>query len=450
MRKLLATMLVLLVPLWSCDPQHADWGFEAAASIKTPADPPLRCGVALPSDTLARKRQHCAFGTGALPETTLGIAPAIAAQIPIRHVIIMMKENRSYDHLFGALHDEGQPDSEAIPASYTNLDQNGQVVKPFVQTNTCYPQDPGHQSKYMTEDVDGGKMDGFVKSAADATGTDGHFAMGHYDAQELPFYFWLANTYAVDDRHFAPVVSGTFANRNFYLVGQNAGAVDTGIVFPPPNTPSIMQLLTRAGFTWAVYTDGSPFSGTLDWSASDPGVHPLQDLYDALDRGTLPNVAFVDGKDYIEDDHPDADLQTGEAWSRVIYQHAVKSPEWNRLVIFWTYDECGGFADHVAPPSACAAVAGSPFTERGPRIPFVAISPWAKRHYVSHVVHDHTAMTRFIELVFHLPALTARDANSDALLDLFDFSCGHDALPIDSAPAAGTGDCHDPAPPGTN
>jgi phospholipase C len=80
-------------------------------------------------------------------------------------------------------------------------------------------------------------------------------------------------------------------------------------------------------------------------------------------------------------------------------------------------------------------------TKLGPRVPLVAISPWAKRHYVSHVVHDHTAITRFIETIFDLPALTARDANSDALMDLFDFSCGRESFVPGPAPEAGTGGC---------
>ncbi len=124
-----------------------------------------------------------------------------------------------------------------------------------------------------------------------------------------------------------------------------------------------------------------------------------------------------------------------------IYDHAITSPQWDRLAIIWTYDEAGAFADHVVPPNACEALpSSSPFVEMGPRVPLVVISPWAKRNYVSHVVHDHTAITRFIETLFDLPALTARDANSDALLDMFDFTCGRD-LSIQPAPDPGTGEC---------
>jgi phospholipase C len=405
----------------------------------TPPDPPLACGADLSGDPNASLRSACTFGSGAPSSLTLGLDPAALASVPIRHVIVLMKENRSFDHLLGRLYDEGQPGAEPIPATFSNTDASGAAVAPYHAASTCMPWDPGHQSSDVAACVDDGRMDGFVRRAGATTGTDGHFVMAGYDAADLPFYYWLATTFALSDRHFAPIASGTFGNRDFLLFGSNAGVIDTGNLFPPPNTPSLMQLLMNAGYTWAVYSDGSPFSGALNWRQGDPGVHTMQAFYDAIDRGTLPNVAFVDGIDDVEDDHPPADLQHGEAWVKTVYDHAVASPEWQRLAIIWTYDEAGGFADHVPPEPGCPAGA-SEFTERGPRVPLVVISPWAKRHYVSHVVRDHTAITRFIEAVFGLPALTARDANSDALLELFDFSCDRE-LSVPAAPAPGTGAC---------
>jgi phospholipase C len=284
-------------------------------------------------------------------------------------------------------------------------------------------------------------MDGFVVNAAHTTKRDSTFVMDFYESDQLPFYYWLASTFALADRHFAPMASGTFANRGFFLFGTNAGVVDTGVVHASPSTPSILQLLMNAGYTWRVYTDGAPFSDTLGWTAENPGVRPLHALFDDLDHGTLPNVAFVDGVEGVDDDHPTADLQVGEAWLRPIYEHTVASPQWPRLAMVWTYDEAGGFADHVPPdPPGCPVATGSFFANRGPRIPLVMISPWARRGYVSHVPRDHTAITRFIEALFGLPALTPRDANSDALLDLLDFSCGPD-LTVPPAPETGQGGC---------
>jgi phospholipase C len=423
--------------------QEGVWGFDAIATMTTPPDDPtLGCGVVLPADTLAPVRASCAFGPGTRVSDSLGIGVSTIHAIPIRHVIVMMKENRSFDHLLGKLHDRGQPSVEAVPADYSNPDVSGQAVFPAHATTTCIPFDPDHQSASIAACVDDGKMDGFVRNAAATTASDGTFAMRFYDASDLPFYYWLATTFAVGDRHFSPMAGGTFANRDFMMFGTNAGVVDTGVDYPSPRTPSIFQTLMVAGFTWGVYTDGSPLSGALGWDKGDPGVHSVTHLLDQLDAGTLPNVAFVDGLDNIEDDHPTADLQAGEAFSKQIYDHAVASPQWQRLAILWTYDEGGAFADHVAPPLACPA-ADSPFTELGPRIPLVVISPWAKRNYASHVVRDHTAITRFIETLFDLPALTARDANSDALFDMLDFTCGRDRSD-GPAPSPGTGGCATP------
>ena len=194
-----------------------------------------------------------------------------------------MRENRSFDHLLGGLHDAGQPGVEAIPSTYFNLDAAGVVVPPSHARTTCIATDPGHQSASMRASVNHGKMDGFVTNAASTTGTDGHFAMDTYGPSDLPFDYFLARTWAINDRHFAPVVSGTFANRNFMLFGSNAGAVDTGIVFPAPTTPSLLHSLMNAHFTWGAYTDGRPFSGALDWGPEDPGVHPMSELFEALD-----------------------------------------------------------------------------------------------------------------------------------------------------------------------
>jgi phospholipase C len=339
------------------------------------------------------------------------------------------------------LHDV-QPDTDAIPAAFVNKDKNNVPVTPFHEDTTCVSHDPDHQWLGMHSQVNGGAMDGFVTSAAYSTGTDGHFVMGNYDSTDLPFYYWFASTFALEDRHFPSVRSGTFPNRNFLLLGTADGVGSTGAGFPNPSTPTIFDLLDASSIKWGVYSDGSLLSGTLDWKSTHKGAHPFSSFIAALDDGSLPQVAFVDGIDNVEDEHPTADMQQGEAWTRNVYEHAIHSKLWPGLALVWTYDEAGGFADHVPPPdSACVArPQDASFHELGVRVPLVVASPWAKSHYVSHVTEDHTAITRFIETVFDLPALTARDANSTALLELFDFDKPSFLQPP-TAPASGTGKC---------
>jgi phospholipase C len=238
------------------------------------------------------------------------------------------------------------------------------------------------------------------------------------------------------------VRSGTWPNRDYLLCGTSDGVTITG--GGVPNVPCIMDSLDKNGVSWGTYTDDFlawEIALGGDWTQDHSGVYTFQEFADQAAAGTLPEVAFVDAKMNIEDEHPPADMQIGEAWTKRVYDAVVKSPLWNKTAMIFVYDEAGGFFDHVPPGNTCVArPQDSQFYELGVRVPLLVISPWAKRHYVSHVMHEHTSITRLIETVFGIPAMTARDANSDALLDMFDFSCKTPAA-IPEASAAGTGGC---------
>ncbi len=386
------------------------------------------------------------FAAGAKPADTLGVAPGYGGTLPIKHVIVVMKENRSFDHLLGQLAKSGQPDAEAVPDSWVNLDASGATVAPYHETTTCDKADPPHQWNDMHAQSDGGKMDGFVKSGANSSpATDGHFTMGYYDANDLPFYYWLANQFALGDRYFPSVLSGTWANRDYLVAATSRGTKNTQSDPQLTGVPIIFDQLDQAQVSWNVYTDDlAPLEFSVAWGQRKKWGK-VADFFAAVQNGTLPAVSFVDATTAISppdtDEHPPGDVQAGEAWTRMLYDTVVHGPNWSETALLFTYDEAGGFGDHVPPPSSCAPSADqSEFTELGIRVPLIVVSPWARRHYVSHEVHEHTSILRFIELLFDLPALTARDANSDALLDLFDFSCPNTtALP--DPPAAGTGRC---------
>jgi phospholipase C len=163
---------------------------------------------------------------------------------------------------------------------------------------------------------------------------------------------------------------------------------------------------------------------------------PISQYYVDAAAGTLPQVAFVDpifiGTSNTEnDEHPTANIQVGEDYVSQVVGALLASPQWTSSALLLTYDEHGGFYDHVRPKRACVPDAIPPFLAPGDaagafdnygiRVPFVAVSPYARAHYVSHRVYDHTSILRFIETRFDLPALTARDANARPLLELFDF-----------------------------
>src|SRR5262249_57449018 len=138
-----------------------------------------------------------------------GLSEAARASIPIRHVVVLMKENRSFDHLLGRLHDQGQPDAEPMLEDARNptTSSHTRFVDASHAPTTCWTQDPGHQWVAMHFQVNHGLMDGFVISAKLSTNSDGSFVMSYYDQGDLPFYYWLPSTFALNDPHFASLPS---------------------------------------------------------------------------------------------------------------------------------------------------------------------------------------------------------------------------------------------------
>jgi phospholipase C len=416
----------------------------------------LACGATPAADPLAADRDTCKFAVGAKVADSLGVTSADRAKLAIGHVIVVMKENRSFDNIFGRL---GRSDVEAVPETASNPDKAGAAVDVYHEATTCVKLDPAHQWTNMHTMYDDGKLDGFVTNAIDNTTgpddttkatTDGRFVMGGFTPTELPFYAFLANTYALADHYHCSALAGTWANRLYLYAGQSYGVKNTGFNFVPDGTKTVFDALDTAGVTWGVYSDDDfPLDVALlnlGWNSTHAGVHPTADFYAALKAGTLPQVVFIDAKLNDEDEHPPADVQKGEAWTKKIYDAVVASSIWldkdgKGVALVYTYDESGGFYDHVPPPKACAPdAAGAEFDHLGFRVPFVMISPFARQKYVSHAVHSHSSLLRFIEVLFDLPAMSNRDANADALLDMFDFNCAPLTTPP-VAPATGTGGC---------
>ena len=414
------------------------------------------CGATPVVDPHVADRQACTYAAGAKVADTLGISAADRAKLAIGHVILVVKENRSFDAIYGRL---GRADVEGVPTTASNPDKAGAAVGVYHEATTCVQLDPSHQWSNMHAMWDGGKLDGFVTNAIDNTvgpdeltkaTTDGKFVMGGFTPEDLPFYAFLANTYALADHYHCSALSGTWANRLYLYAGQSYGVKNTGTNFVPDGTKTVFDALDTAGVTWGVYSDDDfPLDVallSLGWNADHLGVHKTAAFFEALKAGTLPQVVFIDAKLNNEDEHPPADVQKGEAWTKAIYDAVVGSSIWldkdgKGVALVYTYDESGGFYDHVVPPAAClAAPDQAEFDHLGFRVPFVMISPFARQKYVSHTVHSHSSLLRFLEVLYDLPAMSARDANADALLDMFDFNCAPLKTPP-TAPASGTGGC---------
>jgi phospholipase C len=430
-----------------------------------------------PSDSIAQTaRTNCAYDAGALAIGTQGASAPSGTAIPIDTIVVIMMENRSFDHYFQDLANQGWTDVDVAPLGASNPGVDDAAV-PFTYgglganagedggaeggddggtaSTLCFA-DTNHSWDGTHAEIDNGKMDGFA-IANDGTHEDPMFgppgflsgarAMTYYAKNDLPFMFWAAANFAIGDRYFASVPGPTWPNREYLYAGTSWGETTTGTL-PTPTTPVVLDTLNTADVSWGYYqgADLATFSlPTIDlftkaknFSSYSKNVFTFDQFTTAASAGTLPHVVFIDPSLLPEgynnnDEHPPAVMQIGENWRAGVVQSLMASSQWAHMAIFLLYDEHGGLYDHVRPPPACAPDAIEPisttdggtyggFIEYGVRLPFVAISPYAKTHYVSHMVYDHTSVLRFIEARFGLPALTKRDANALAPWDVFDFT----------------------------
>jgi phospholipase C len=374
--------------------------------------------------------------------------------MPIEHVVMLMQENRSTDTYLAQLNGV-LPAFEAEPTT-GNPDPTNPLnppIVPFHKTTYCEVQDLDHSWKGTHAEVHNGLMDGFTARNASGTDLTGSRAMGYYDQTDLPYYFALYSTFATSDRYFSSVQTQTFPNRLYFLAGSSFGFIrnDAEALI----RPSIFNLLDDAGVTWRIYASQAPlaYGSILFKYVSDHQavrVFPIAQYYADLAAGNLPQVAYVD-PDYIgtpkteNDEHPIANVQLGQKFVADVLNALMASSAWATTAAFLTYDEHGGFYDHVPPPAAPVPDAilpqylgGDPhqlFDEYGVRVPVVVISPYSKPASVTHVVNDHTSILRFVETRFGLPSLTNRDALANPMLEFFDFNTPYFAIPP-SLPAA--------------
>ncbi|MFL5799395.1 MAG: phospholipase C [Actinomycetota bacterium] len=383
-------------------------------------------------------------------------APALASPIPIDHVVVLMQENRSFDHYLGQLHFEGQPDAEPEPPGASNPDPtnpDGPPIRAFHKTTYCEVADLDHSWNGAHREYDGGAMDGFTAANVDPRDPTGSRTMGWYDRRDLPFYYGLNSTFATSDRYFSSVLSQTFPNRFYLLAGTSFGHIRNDL--PPPDgftQKTIFEELDAAGISWRIYYSQIPFAAEFSYVRDHAAGHlfPISQYYTDAANGDLPHVSYVDPifeapADVENDEHPPSNVQVGERFASDVITALFHSPNWGSSALFMTYDENGGFYDHVAPPPAPVPDGILPMLEAGDvpgafdrygfRVPAVVVSPYSRPHFVSHVVDDHTSILKFVETRFGLPALTNRDAQADGMLGFFDFSHASFATPPALPPA---------------
>lgn len=387
------------------------------------------------SEALAA-RTACTFSPGDQSGKTFAKGTPLGDDIPIDHIVVLMLENRSFDHLFQNLPAFGVTDAEVAPAGFSNPDEDGTPIPAFHLDEYCF-NDTNHGWDGSHRQYGNGLNDGFVVSnrggSFDPMGTRG---VGFYTDADIPIFYALAKEYAIADRFFCSLLGPTFPNRSFFYGATSFGHTSNQLITDPVN--NLLESLETAKVDWRVYYQDIPGMGVFLTTTANYISNRLLSYSsfraDAM-AGKLPSVSFVDPtlgptlESQRNDGHPPGNVQIMDGFVREVVEIVTSSPNWERTALFITFDEHGGSFDHVPPPAACAPDTNPPtdteaydgFSRLGFRVPLIVVSPYAKRHYVSHTTLEHTSLTRFIEARFGLPALTKRDANATLPLDLFDF-----------------------------
>ena len=354
---------------------------------------------------LLGSRRSTANAATALP------APAASG---IDHIVVVMMENRSFDHFLGWL-----PGADGKQAGLTYVDRYAIPHTTFHQSAyaSCGFNDPDHSYEGGRIEYNKGRCDGWLKA-----GQNDELAISYYAKPDLAFLGQAAPAWTACDRYFSAVMAETYPNRFYQHAAQTDRLHNSTTI---STLPTIWDSLAAAGLTGRYYFSDVPFTalwGTKHLDISRPFAEFLLDAA----AGQLPQVSFIDPRFEDEasgtssDDHPHADIRAGEAFLNQVYEAVTSSPNWPNTLLVINFDEWGGFFDHVAPSTAPDV--SSQTALRGFRVPALVISPRARRGYVDHTVYDHTSVLRAIEWRWNLPALTPRDAAAANIAQALDFT----------------------------
>ncbi len=402
--------------------------------------------------------------------------PAAATSISqINHVVILLQENRSFDSYFGKLGDyralQGlSADVDGLPANASNPADDGSTVTSFHMQTMCmenvtpaWNEAHGQANRWVPASDTDFLMDGYVHTAAglaaccvvNAHDLKGVRAMGYYDWNDLPYYYFMATAFATSDRFFAPAPAKSEINRMYMQAATSNGNAITPQI---ARVRTIWSLLQDAGVSWKIYVTDINTTTTGDLPGSTylglffgdfaflhaDHIAPLSQYFTDAQNGTLPAVSFIETGYFTgRDEHPGGttaaqpnaatNIQVGAQYVSNIINALMFSPSWKDSVFFLSWDEWGGMYDHVPPipevsPDGIMPVdltaqdVPGDFTRSGMRVPMIVVSPFAKKNFVSHTPMDYTAFLRFVETRFGLPSLTARDAAQPDMSEFFDFT----------------------------
>jgi phospholipase C len=351
----------------------------------------------------------------------------------IDHIVVVMMENRSFDHYMGWV-----KGADGRQAGLRYVDRAGDTQRTYrlaPDYQGCGHPDPDHSAAGGRIEYNNGACDGWL-----VAGQNDRYAIGYYTDEDLPFFAGAVNDWTVCDRYFSSVMGPTFPNRFHLHAAQTDRITNT---FEISTLPTIWDLLANAGLEGRYYFNDVPFLAL--WGTKYLPISRQFNLFLAdCASGNLPHVAYVDPRFVGEelglsnDDHPHADVRNGQAFIDQVYRAVTTSPAWSRTVLVVTYDEWGGFFDHVPPPTAPVPpgdmAVGLTDGLLCFRVPALVISPFAPRKVVSHAVLDHSSILKMIEWRWGLPNLTVRDAAATNLAESLDFRRPQRRTPVYNVP----------------
>jgi phospholipase C len=380
---------------------------------------------------MAKLLPGCGDGGGGDPPDMRGPAPATT--------VVLMMENRSFDHQLGARAMlEGKP-GDGLVAGMTNMRLDGTPVglSPATFGTSCVVDPPHGWGAYDTQ-FNAGANDGFVRAHEEAH--NGMFfsePMQYQTRDQIPATWALADAYTICDRWFASVRGPTWPNRMYWHSGTSNGITSNQLPTGGFSWDTIYHRLEARGVQYAYYYGDIPVIAVIDTIDPTPYIHPFDQFLQDAANGTLPPVVYIDPAFGGNDDHPPHHLMFGQALIAAIYTALATGPHWQNCTFVITYDECGGFFDHVPPPMTADDHAAAGFDRMGFRVPAQVIGPYAKQAYVSSVVYDHTSVLKHFEVKHGLAPLTMRSTAANDILDTIDLdrqAAGTFAEPITLPP----------------
>ncbi len=376
----------------------------------------------------------------------------------INHFVFIMQENRSFDSYFGTY-----PGADGIPAGICVPNPNGGCVAPFHDTNDVNRGGP-HNWDNAHADINAGKMDGFIAQsyggkvakggstpcappAPNCTpGKNPLDVLGWHDYHEIPNYWNYAHLYVLQDKMFESIASYSLPAHLYMLAAQSGGYIGSGQ--PKPTSydfPEITELLTSGKVDWKYYvtsgTQPDTQDGAVVGSNSQQQQHPDQytlwnplpafpkvqndpaqrsrlvdtaQFYTDAKNGTLPQISWVIPSGAVSE-HPPAGVQEGMAYVTGLINAAMQGPDWSSTAIFITWDDWGGFYDHVVPPQVDQYGYGI-------RVPGLVISPYARENFVDNQTYSFESWLRIVEERYGVQTMTARDTNASDMLADFNFN----------------------------